>query len=428
MIKKEKRHPWSWIPTLYFAEGIPYIIVMTVSVVMYKDLGISNTDIALFTSWLYLPWVIKPLWSPVVDIVKTKRLWTVSMQGLLAIGFIGIAFTLSLPITSFFWPSIIFLALMALASATHDIAADGFYLLALDKDQQSFFVGIRSTFYRAATLFGNGVLVFMAGYFTKEYFNGEAEPAWMIVFGVAAALFFLFFIYHKIMLPYPVEDAPRVEEGKDKIKEFFLAFAEFFKQKKIGLILFFLLVFRLPEAQLVKMVAPFLKDPVLKQGMGLSNEQFAIVYGTAGILALTVGGILGGIAISRHGLKRWLWPMLLAMHLPIIAFWYLASSPPHDIFIIGVAVVVEQFGYGFGFAAYMVYMMYVSDNKYKTSSYAICTGFMALGMMIPGMWSGWLEETVGYENFFLIVLLTAIPSFFATWLVPLDKDFGKKVR
>ncbi|GAB1350061.1 AmpG family muropeptide MFS transporter [Ignavibacteriales bacterium] len=427
MSKKEHRHPWSWIPTLYFAEGIPYVIVMTVSVVMFKDLGVSNTDIALFTSWLYLPWVIKPLWSPIVDIVKTKRLWTVAMQGLLAAGFIGVAFTLTLPIEDFSRTlPLIFLALMALASATHDIAADGFYLLALNKEEQSFFVGIRSTFYRAATLFGNGVLVFFAGYFTKNYFANDAEPAWMIVFGIAAGLFIIFSIYHKFMLPYPAADSPRVDEGKNKFNEFFLAFAEFFKQKKIGLILFFLLVYRLPEAQLVKMVAPFLKDPVTKSGMGLTNEQFAIVYGTAGIIALTIGGILGGIAISKHGLKKWIWPMLIAMHLPILAFWYLAATPPHDIFIIGVAVVVEQFGYGFGFAAYMVYMMYVSDNKYKTSSYAICTGFMALGMMIPGMWSGWLEETVGYSNFFMIVLLTAIPSLLATWLIPLDADFGKK--
>lgn len=427
-MRKEIRNPWTWIPTLYFAEGIPYVIVMTVSVVMYKDLGVSNTDIALYTSWLYLPWVVKPLWSPVVDIVKTKRLWTVSMQGLLAVGLFGVALTLTLPAGSYFWPSIILLGIMAFSSATHDIAADGFYLLALNKEDQSLFVGIRSTFYRAATLFGNGVLVFLAGYLASNYFKGKEglETSWMIVFGVTAILFALFFIYHKFFLPYPESDYPRAKEGKDKINEFFTAFAEFFKQKKIGLILFFLLVYRLPEAQLVKMVAPFLKDPVAKSGMGLSNEQFAIVYGTAGIIALTVGGILGGIVISKHGLKKWIWPMLISMHLPIVAFWYLAATPPHEVFDIGVVVVIEQFGYGFGFAAYMVYMMYVSDNKYKTSSYAICTGFMALGMMIPGMWSGWLEEQFGYENFFLIVLATAIPSFIATALIPLDENYGRK--
>lgn len=583
---KAIRNPWTWIPTLYFAEGLPYIIVISVSIIMYKRLGISNSDIALYTSWLYLPWVIKPLWSPLVDIFRTKRFWITAMQLMIGAGMAGVAFTI--PIPDFFQFTLAFFWLIAFSSATHDISADGFYMLALTESQQSFFVGIRSTFYRIAMIAGQGILVVLAGYLegtlgvhsaefkvvanpnkffqetitvdsvrakpiegslriianpanieistrpkTKEeassyirfahnfnVMNGFSEDqfglpdtthsqdlvgnlgivkfilskppgegseyiveivndggpesikvvegsklkftsmnwnkpafaviqldsniakkseakfraqidkvplAWVITFAVMGGLFVLFFIYHKFILPEPITDkAVGINRQSSTFKEFFRAFFRFFEKKKIIIIVGFLLLYRFGEAQLVKMASPFMLDPREVGGLGLSTTDVGFIYGTVGIIALILGGILGGIAIAKKGLRYWIWPMLLAINLPDLLYVYMAYVQPASIWIIYACVAVEQFGYGFGFTAYMMFMIYISDGEYKTSHYAIATGFMALGMMVPGMFSGMIQEAIGYKFFFIWVILATIPSFLIVKFIPLEYQFGKK--
>lgn len=609
--KTDNKGAWFWVPSLYFAEGIPYVIVMTLSVIFYKRMGISNTDIALYTSWLYLPWVIKPLWSPMVDILKTKRFWIIAMQLLIGAGLAGVAFTIPLP--NFFQYTLAFFWLLAFSSATHDIAADGFYMLGLSKHDQAFFVGIRSTFYRMAMLTGQGLLVILAGHFeaktglppvkinvnavatadslyfnpseietqsdsSKTYFfteeqvvishqkidkkqatqfldsleqwnlkhnfyqpdadfnsdknkhswwqnkvslplktslsklfntsnadlnlstsgnigytyfylsrqpaanekvvlnfshekgdkslslaksyryeftsqnwnipafaafvvdpklekeasalfvglSGNISLAWTIVFAIIAFVFVGFFIYHRMILPKPQTDQPNLNENGNLLKEFGLTFWEFFKKKNIGVILFFLLVYRLGESQLVKLASPFLLDARELNGLGLTTGDLGLIYGTIGIVALTLGGIIGGIAASRKGLKYWLWWMVLAMNLPNLMYVYLSLTMPSSLWIVGASVAIEQFGYGFGFTAYMLYMIYVSDGKYQTAHFAITTAFMALGMMIPGMISGWLQDIIGYQNFFIWVMLCTIPSFIIIPFLNIDPQFGKK--
>lgn len=616
-LKSSNKNPWFWVPSLYYAEGIPYVIVMVVSVIMYKRLGISNTDIALYTSWLYLPWVIKPLWSPVVDILKTKRFWIITMQLLIGAGLAGVALTI--PVSSFFQYTLAFFWLLAFSSATHDIAADGFYMLGLSQHQQAFFVGIRSTFYRFAMITGQGLLIILAGFlesstglgtvefevksvkteinkliepiqnlssqddelkiihypevlsigtknitkaeldsiknfifeenlkngheeivlestasndvehqsswwdefilqnlesflrsnfgqedvvinadskignvgfvqvalskspadegnivvnlsqssgdknialvgksrfvFTKENWNkpayilfqldpklqeetsasfqgisGNIPVAWIITFFILAILFVIFFIYHKFMLPYPNSDVSAKSNSSNIFSEFFRTFALFFKKKNIGVIIAFLLVYRLGESQLVKLASPFLLDGREVGGLSLTTGEVGFIYGTIGILALVLGGLLGGFLAAKHGLRYWLWWMLIAINLPNAVYVYLSYMLPESFLTILLAVAVEQFGYGFGFTAYMLYMIYVSDGEHKTAHFAITTAFMALGMMIPGMVSGWLQEIIGYQHFFIWVMIATIPAFIITKFIPLDPEFGKEVK
>ena len=605
----KSRNPWAWIPTLYFAEGLPYVVVMTLAVVMYKGMGLSNTDIALYTSLLYLPWVVKPLWSPLVDLIGTRRKWVWLMQLIIGAGLGGVAF--SVPMPDFFRWSLAFLWLLAFSSATHDIAADGYYLLATTEREQAFFVGIRSTFYRVAMISGQGLLVIFAGFiqthtglpkvelhvtatpgaalvqgvgtnnfplpaapvnlfvvssaahieispeprgvaavaemlasikaqniergfypaeqklatknsagwwtqnlsqplrqFLAEHFgatrtkndfagnlgvaqlqlsqkpaketvltlglksgdksialaegarlvfnernwnqpatvvfqldpklrdaaaatyeirSGNIALSWSLTFALLAGMFLCFSLWHKFILPHAERDQPGAS-GKNSrfMAEFFLTFGSYFRKPKIIAMLLFLLLYRFGEAQLMKMVVPFLLDGRELGGLGLTTGQVGFVYGTVGIIALTCGGLLGGIVASRFGLKSWLWPMLLIMHLPDLMFIYLAQVQPDNLLIINVCVAVEQFGYGFGFTAYMLYMIYIARGEHPTAHYAICTGFMALGMMLPGMWSGWLQEVIGYHHFFIWVLLATIPSFIVATMIPLEKEFGKR--
>ncbi len=613
--RKEKRNPWFWVPSLYFAEGIPYIVVMTVSVIMYKRMGISNTDIALYTSWLYLPWVIKPLWSPIVDLFRTKRFWIILMQFIIAIGLGGVALTIPLP--DFFKYTLLFFWLLAFSSATHDIAADGFYMLGLSQHEQAFFVGIRSTFYRLAMITGQGLLVILAGYvesttglqpvelkviakpsnvneiilpdtnfistyseklaiqsstseliigtikksksevdsilklvkdwnlkngfyteeksnqstttnqdeaswwnkfvvqplenFLKENFgekkteikksdftgnigivffhltnqpdkeyvfhfgrekgdnsinliegtrfifnknnwnkpafaviqldpklnyetsavfqirSGDIPFSWKITFLFLSVLFILFFVYHFIILPFPKTDRPVVTgDSKSIIIEFFKTFVLFFKKKGIVAALAFLLFYRFAEAQLVKLASPFLLDVREAGGLALTTGQVGFVYGTVGIVSLTLGGLIGGFVAAKKGLKYWLWWMVIAINLPDVVYVYLSQSLPDNFWIINACVAIEQFGYGFGFTAYMLFMIYISEGEHKTAHFAIATGLMALGMMLPGMFSGWLQEIIGYKNFFIWVCIATIPSFLAVKFIKVDPEFGIK--
>jgi PAT family beta-lactamase induction signal transducer AmpG len=417
--------PWAWIPTLYFAEGLPYALVMTVSVVLYKNLGVSNTDIAFYTSWLYLPWIIKPLWSPMVDLLRTRRWWIWVMQLLLGAGLAGVALTIPAP--HFFQLTLAFFWLLAFSSATHDIAADGFYMLALREHEQAFFSGIRSTFYRVAMICAQGGLVILAGKIQAR--TGDFQSAWLASFAVAAAMFVGLSFYHRSVLPRPASDRAGVAGLPGQFFEnFFATFAGFFQKPKITALLLFLLLYRLGEAQLMKLVQPFLLDSRAQGGLGLSNDQLGLVYGTVGVAAMLLGGLLGGFVVARHGLKFWLWPMLLAIHLPDAVFIWLAYARPENLWAIGAGVAVEQFGYGFGFTAFMLYMIYIARGEHQTAHYAICTGFMALGMMVPGLWSGWLQERLGYPHFFVWVLLATIPSFLVALRIPLDAEFGRRNR
>lgn len=422
---KQIRNPWAWVPSLYFAEGIPYVAVMTISLIMYKRLGMSNADITLYTSWLYLPWVIKPFWSPFVDMIVTKRWWIVAMQLLVGAALGGVAFTIPGP----FWlqGTLCFFWLMAFASATHDIAADGFYMLGLDQHQQAWFVGIRSTFYRIATIFGQGMLVMLAG--NLEVVTRNVRYSWSLMFYFMAGLFIALWLYHSWVLPRPKED----------MKKDCLTFAEMAEELKYTVITFFrkpqvvagicfMLFYRMPEGLLAKVSALFLIDAGHNGGLGLSPVEYGLVQGTVGVIGLTAGGILGGIVASRDGLKRWLWPMVCAITLPDLVYVYLSYAMPSDLMIINVCVFIEQFGYGFGFSAYMLYLIYYSSGRHKTSHYALCTALMALSMMIPGLFAGALQETVGYRMFFIIVVLACSLTFAVSAFLKIDPGFGKKTN
>lgn len=629
-----KRNPWAWIPTLYFAQGLPYVAVMTISVIMYKRLGISNTDIALYTGWLYLPWVIKPFWSPFVDIIRTKRWWTLTMQWIIAFALAGIAFTIPTPF--FFQLTLAIFWLVGFTSATHDIAADGFYMLALTEHEQSLYVGIRSTFYRVATVAGQGLLVIVAGlietnsgltplhmtvdadpaaqwtpaqmtaiYSTEQDLQGEmqffspaadrvaveapaevsvrvagrdsvmpfkayasmmmdsvrrenerngfvapAKPdmsetsdlsdvsappaaegaftrfiretfgeeervyternnnftvvglrlnrrpapgeqiivnvtqkagdqsihleqnalstrfvfddsnwdktawlyyqidnklsrpasatfegasgniplAWLVVFAVLSAFFFVVAAYHSWALPRPASDGDKSARrtSGEIFREFFDTFKSFFQKKQVWVAVAFMLLYRLPEAQLVKLINPFLLDPVDKGGLGLTTGEVGIVYGTVGIIGLTIGGIIGGIVAARGGLKKWLWPMAWSMSLTCLTFVYLSYASDHSLLVVNICVFIEQFGYGFGFTAYMLYLIYFSEGAHKTAHYAICTGFMALGMMLPGMAAGWLQETIGYRHFFIWTMICCAATIGICAFLKIDPNFGRK--
>lgn len=419
---KTDNRPWYWIPVLNFASGLPYAIIISVSVIMYKNLGINNEDIGIYTSLLYLPWVIKPLWSPFIDLYSTKRKWFLSMQLLISLAFLIVGLTI--PLSNFFVISLAVFWVAAFASASNDVASDGFYMLALEKDQQSFFLGIRSTFYRLSMLTGNGLMVFIAGYLEHEY--GDKQKAWSYTMVVVGLIMTVITIYNYFSTPKI--EAKIVETKTESVpnKSFAVVFATFFQKKQIGLVLAFILLFRLGESQLLKMLTPFLIDPITAGGMGLTTQDVGVIYGTFGVIALTVGGILGGIVISRDGLGKWMLPMILAMHLPIIGFILLSHFHPGSVLYVYATVIAEQFGYGFGFAAFMMYLIYVADGESKTSHYSIATGFMALGMMLPGMLSGYIQEYLGYGNFFIWVFLATIPGLILSRFLIFPAEFGKK--
>ncbi|NME70703.1 MFS transporter [Flammeovirga aprica] len=471
---QKERNPWQWLPTLYFVEGLPYTIVMTVAVIMYKNLNISNAEIALYTSWLYLPWVIKPIWSPVVDVVRTKKWWIYMMQLVIGGAFAAVAFTL--PMDNFFQYSLAAFWIVALTSATNDIATDGFYMIGLRDDQQAFFVGIRSTFYRLAMWVGQGGIVYLTGHFYKTYQN--YTTIWSTTFLVLGACMAGFSLLHKFILPN-TETLRSEKEQQRGLKEVAIIISQiciiglggflinkfmnidttwtylvlgilviiytyfdlkkkaktqpqilnspiltFFNKKGIKLSISFILLYRLGEAQLVKIATPFLLDDREVGGIGLTNEDFGILYGTIGLACLVIGGILGGIAIYRKGLKFWVLPMVLSINLPNLGYWLLASFTPEGLLFPGIVIAIEQFFYGFGFTALMMYMLYISQGENKTAHYAVCTGLMAFGMMVPGMPSGYIQEFLGYSNFFLWVVISGIPAIGFCLKLKIDPKFG----
>ncbi|MGM9847417.1 MAG: MFS transporter [Muribaculaceae bacterium] len=451
MNTEKKRSPWSWIPTLYFAQGIPFIFINMVTMVLFTQLGMSETDATLYTGWLYLPWVIKPFWGPIVDIIRTKRWWTVAMQICVAVGLAAIAFTLPLPNkeeiaagvpVSAFMVCLFFYFITAFCSATHDIASDGFYMIALDTSEQSMFVGIRSTFYRCANVFGQGGLVMIAGFLEAK--TGNVATAWQYTVIGCAVFFGIVSLWHAFILPVPASDKAvgggdvAQKSVMDILKEFTGSFVTFFQKKHVVLALLFMLLYRLPEAQVVKLCQPFLLASRDAGGLGMTQTEVGFAYGTLAIIGLTIGGIIGGICASNGGLRKWIWPMALATSLNCVAYIILSNvQPDYSEFsgkiITFCAIILEQFAYGFGFTAFMLFMMYFADGPYKTSHYAICTAFMALGMMLPGMAAGYIKETIlenSYINFFWWVLACNLATWTVTFLVRrhIDPAYGAKKK
>ncbi len=429
--------PWSWIPGLYVAEGLPYFAVNVITVLMYTKMGIPLEQMAYYTGWLYLPWVVKPFWSPFVDILRTKRWWILAMQFGLGLTMAAIAFLL--PASFFFSATLAVFWLMAFFSATQDIAADGYYMLALSAHEQAAYVGIRSTFYRIASVIGQGALVVLAG--TIEMRTGDIPFSWSVVFAVLSIFFFLIAIYDMRMLPRPATDVQRHEHtAKELIHNFGMTFVQFFRKPHIVPALAFMLLYRLPEAMLIKLVQPFLVATHSEGGLGLSTTEVGFVNGTVGVIGLLAGGIAGGLCIARYGLRKMLWPMALSLTLPCVIYCWLAMELPSSLTAVNAGIFVEQFGYGFGFTAYMLYLIYFSQGENKTSHYAFCTAFMALGMMLPGMAAGWIFrqlETLnlfgiagpqGYINFFWWIMVCSLATFAACLMVKIEPGFGRKNR
>ena len=443
------RNPWWWVPTLYFAEGIPYFVVNNISVMMFTKMGVPNGDMSFFTTLLYFPWFLKGIWSPIVDVLKTKRWWIVMMQILMTAMMVLLTVTLPHPDSSvissgntsisMFTLTLVLFIITAFASATHDIAADGYYMLAHSPSSQAAFIGIRSVFYRVASVFGQGVLVFIAGVIESDGLSalgveaGNIPMSWQITMGVAAVVFGTITLYHTFALPHSADDKPRIDADAagstaNNMKELVNSFKTFVMKPGCLLAIAFMLLYRLPEGFLIKLCQPFLVHSVEEGGLGLPTQLVGTVYGVFGVIALLLGGILGGLYSSRVGLKKSLWVMAAFMTLPCLTFVYLAIAQPANVVIITVALCIEQFGYGFGFTAYMLYMMYFSEGEFKTSHYAICTAFMALSMMLPGFVAGYIQEAIGYVNFFWMVMVCCLATLVVTYFADkrIDPNYGKK--
>ena len=424
----KQRNPWAWIPTLYFAEGLPNIIVTGLSVVMYMQMGLSDAEVGLYTGWLALPWVIKPLWSPFIDLLKTKRWWVLAMQALMGASLAGIAF--SIPTAFWFQATMCLFFIIAFCSATHDISADGYYMIELDDHNQAKYVGLRNTFYRLAIIFVNGMLVSLAG-ILQVMFRGQIRFTWALIFYGLAGLFIGLWLYHSRFMPRPTEDVHTkrtLTEVTSELKKMFITFFQKFGRRGTLIVMLFLLFYRFPEALLNTMTKTFMLRNNYAGGLGLSPQEYGLANGTVGLIGLLLGGIIGGILVSRDGMKRWLWPMVCAITLPDVVYIYLSYSLNSNLVVVSSCLFIEQFGYGLGFTVLTLYMLYYSQGKYKTSHYSICTGISYLGLMLPGMLSGFIKDMVGYRMFFIIVMICCAITFAVTAFLKIDPDFGKKVK
>ena len=422
----KRTSPWAWVPTLYFAEGLPNVIVTGLAAVMYMQMGLTDAQLGLYTGWLALPWVIKPLWSPFIDLLKTKRWWVLAMQLLIGAALAGIAFMLPTPI--WFQASMFCFFVVAFASATHDISADGYYMIELSEHRQAMFVGIRNTFYRIAVIFGNGILVSLAG-MLQIVFRNRIAYTWSLLFYALAGIFIALWLYHGVKMPRPDTDTQTersIGEVAHGLKKMFVAFFTKFNVRETIFVIIFLLFYRFPEALLNTMTKTFLMRPNSSGGLGLSPQEYGLANGTIGLVGLLLGGILGGILVSRDGMKKWLWVMVCAITLPDVVYIILSYTLVSDIIIVSTCLFIEQFGYGLGFTTLTLYMLYYSQGKYKTSHYAICTGISYLGLMLPGMVSGYIKDAVGYQMFFVIVMASCAITFIVTAFLKIDPLFGKK--
>lgn len=416
----KKRFPWLYIPTIYFAEGLPWVIVNIVSVAMYSVMGVSNSQIGLITGYIGFVWTLKMLWSPFVDSYSKKRTWLIFMQFL--IGISTILLGLSLFLDSFFVVSALILTLIAFLSATNDISIDGYYMISLTDKQQAFFVGIRNLFWRFA-LISAGLIILLAGIFEEKY---GLKMGWSYAFFTCSLIFIILATFHYFYLPDFEINAKSKNSGKQNNSlPFIKIFKMYIKQDNMGVIILFILLYRFGEAMVTKMLFPFLLNSKEVGGLGLSTIELGFIQSTVGVWSLMVGGILGGWVLYKYGLKKCIWPMAIAMNLPNFLYLYLSIIDP-EMWQIYLSVGIEQFGYGLGLSAFMMYLLIISKGKYQTSFYAISTGFMAIGLNIPGMISGYLQEWLGYSMFFLVVTILAIPGLITIYYLPLKDEMVKK--
>ena len=415
----KRRSSWAWVPSLYFAEGLPYVLIVTVSAIMLKQMCVSNAQVALYTSWLYLPWVIKPVWSPLVDSMRTKRWWIVAMQVLAGGALAAVALTLQ---TSWWLKgSLCFFWLMAFGSATHDIAADGFYILGLNEKEQALFVGIRSTAYRVGMIFCQGLVVVLAGYLNEKY---SVALGWTITMALLAVVMLGLASWHTLCIPKVEEVSAQEKETEtgDVLQGFWLTLRTFLQKPSLLSAVLFMLLFRFPEAQLAKMAQPFMLRSTEEGGLQLSTMDVGVAYGTIGVIGLLLGGIVGGILVSKHGLRRWWWPMVLAISVPDVVYILFALFQPTNLYLIYIGVALEQLGYGFGFTAYSLFLVYFSRGERSTSVFSLCTALQALGMMLPGMMAGWLADQLGFTLFFTFVVVCCLVTFAVSAMVKLPKE------
>lgn len=410
--------PLLWVPSLYLGESLPYAAVMLMSLVLYQEMGLTDTQITLYTGWLGLPWVIKPLWSPIVDGIKTKRWWILAMQLLIGAALAALAFTL--PTSFWLQASLALFMLIAFSSATHDICADGFYILGLSNKDQELYVGLRNTFYRIGMVLGQGGLVMLAGLLQKSEMS--IPLSWSITFLAVAGLMLMLAAYHWKSLPKPDSDTPKGEK-LNVLEDFGMTLKVFFTKPHLITALLFILLFRLPEGLLTKIVPLFLKRTIAEGGLALTDVQYGFVYGTLGVIGLLGGGIVGGWLVSKFGLKRMLWPLVLCITLPDIVYVYLSIIQSQSLPLIATCVFIEQVGYGLGFTAYTLYLVSFSHGERSTSVFSFCTAFQYLGgVMLPGMVSGWMSDQMGYQQFFIAVMGFCLVTFAVTALVKLPKE------
>ena len=420
--KINRRSPWCWIPTLYFAEGIPYVAVMTIAVILYKRMGVSNTEIALYTSWLYLPWVLKPLWSPFLEMFKTKKYFVVATQMVTGVAFGLVA--LSLPLPDFFCYAIAFMGVIAFSGATHDIAGDGVYLTELNATMQAKYIGWQGAFYNLAKILTNGGLVYLAGSLKDSI---GIVHAWMVIMGICAAIMVVLSLYHVRMLPSGGAASSDVRTVKDAMHMLWEVIRTFFQKKYIVWYICFIILYRFAEGYAMKIVPLFLKAGIDQGGLGLPVQEIGIIYGTFGAAAFVLGSILAGYYISAFGLRKTLFSLCCVFNIPFVVYLLLAIYQPSNVWVIGSAIVFEYFGYGFGFVGLTLFMMQqVAPGKHQMAHYAFASGIMNLGVMIPGMMSGYLSDWLGYRNFFIWVLVATIPAFLVTWFVPFTYNNDKK--
>lgn len=417
-----KNKPYAWVPSLYLGEALPFSAVMLISVIMFQELGLTDAQITYYTGWLGFPWVIKPIWSPIIDNMKTKRWWIVSMQFLMGVALALVAFTL--PTSFWLQGTLAVFMLIAFASATHDISADGFYIIGLEDKDQELYVGVRNTFYRIGMVIGQGGLVLLAGYMQQGLFGEALQTltlSWMAVFVILGVLMFLLGLYHAFILPKVEKVLHDRFDFLEQMREFWLTLKVFATKPHIISALCFILLFRLPEGLLTKIVPLFLKRSTAEGGLAMSDVDFGFIYGTLGVIGLLLGGLLGGWAVSRWGLKKCLWPLVLCITLPDIVYVYLSYYPTESLWLIGSCVCVEQLGYGLGFAAYTLFLVYFSRGERSTAVFSICTAGQYLGgVMLPGMVSGLISDSMGYQNFFWLIMLLCLVTFAVTAWVKIE--------
>ena len=428
-----KSKAYAWVPSLYLGEALPFSAVMLISVIMFKELGLTDGQITVYTGWLGLPWVIKPIWSPIIDNLKTKRWWIVSMQFLMGVALALVAFTL--PTDFWLQGTLAIFMLIAFASATHDISADGFYIIGLPDKEQELYVGVRNTFYRIGMVIGQGGLVLLAGYmqdlakegnldfslFTYHFSLPSIIASWMVVFFILGALMFLLGLYHAFILPKVETVVHERFDFGEQLREFGRTLQVFITKPHLISALCFILLFRLPEGLLTKIVPLFLTRGAAEGGLAMSDVDFGFIYGTLGVVGLLLGGIVGGWAVSKWGLKKCLWPLVLCITLPDIVYVYLSYFPTDNLWLIGSCVCIEQIGYGLGFAAYTLYLVTFSRGERSTAVFSICTAGQYLGgVMIPGMVSGLISENIGYQNFFWVVMAFCLVTFTVTAFVKIQ--------